>query len=265
MDILGGLGSVIGSWISSSAQKDIASQNIENQKLFAQNGIQWKVADAQKAGIHPLVGLGAQTQSFSPVSVGDSGWSDSLGKLGQDITRAMKANSDEATREQIDNATARKLDLEKKTLENDVLRAELNGMVNRASRAASQLGPAMPAGAAAGVPIPRPGPARSADGLALNEDEMKQKPGDAPAQVYSRPFGYYLEHNPWFSDGQVAEDRYGDSEILSTMKAAANLGADHVYTGYKYWLPSFPAGSGYRVKRFRRGNYTAPSYRPWAE
>lgn len=36
-------------------------QNLALQKDFANNSIQWKVADARKAGIHPLYALGAST------------------------------------------------------------------------------------------------------------------------------------------------------------------------------------------------------------
>ena len=48
-----------------------AADNIKHQKEFAQHGIRWKVKDAQEAGIHPLAAIGANTQSFAPVSVGD--------------------------------------------------------------------------------------------------------------------------------------------------------------------------------------------------
>jgi len=51
-------------------QLQLAKKNIKLQKEFAKSGIQWKVRDAQKAGIHPLYALGAQTMSFNPVSVG---------------------------------------------------------------------------------------------------------------------------------------------------------------------------------------------------
>jgi len=41
------------------------------QKEFAQYGLRWKAEDARRAGLHPLAALGSQTQSFSPISVGN--------------------------------------------------------------------------------------------------------------------------------------------------------------------------------------------------
>lgn len=67
------------------------------QKEFAQNGIRWRIQDAEQSGIHPLAALGAQTHSFSPVAVdGGSGGQDTsigpgLANMGQNISRAMSA------------------------------------------------------------------------------------------------------------------------------------------------------------------------------
>lgn len=44
--------------------------NVLLQKEFAQKGIQWRVADAKKAGISPLAALGAQLHSAAPTYVG---------------------------------------------------------------------------------------------------------------------------------------------------------------------------------------------------
>lgn len=46
------------------------AKNADLQKTFAKMGVQWRVNDAKKAGIHPLAALGAQTFSGSPISVG---------------------------------------------------------------------------------------------------------------------------------------------------------------------------------------------------
>lgn len=73
-----GAGAVLGAALlgSRSAEKNAARaaesaemqslRNIEFQKEFAQNGIQWRVEDAKAAGLHPLFALGASTPSFSP-------------------------------------------------------------------------------------------------------------------------------------------------------------------------------------------------------
>lgn len=81
---LGALGSVV-SGIG-------ASKDRRSQKQVAQNSIQWRVADAKAAGVHPLYALGAPTMSFSPV--GDGGAGAGLSQMGQDISRARAAQMD---------------------------------------------------------------------------------------------------------------------------------------------------------------------------
>lgn len=44
-------------------------QNYEMQREFAQNGIRWKVADAQAAGLHPLYALGGGGAAFAPSGI----------------------------------------------------------------------------------------------------------------------------------------------------------------------------------------------------
>lgn len=53
--------------INSQTARDLNQLNIDYQEKFAKEGIQWKVADAIKAGIHPLYALGASTNAFQPV------------------------------------------------------------------------------------------------------------------------------------------------------------------------------------------------------
>lgn len=230
--ILGGIGKV-GDWMSNSNEKDndramqreIAQKNLEQQREFAQQGIRWKVADAKAAGLHPLAALGAQTSSFSPISVGSTDTtSPGFGDMGQSLGRALEAKTTDAERvSTIAPAMAKvaqTFQLERMNLENEVLKSDI--ALKRA-----QLPPPMPGGS---IPIPTPGPPRSHDGLALGEDDMKQKQGDAPGQAYSRPFGYRLDHYPGLSDAQSFEDRYGDSEVGSMLKGLVNQIGDHLYT-----------------------------------
>lgn len=97
-------------------QKQAQDKNAQLQKQFAQSGIQWKVEDAKKAGVHPLYALGAQTHSFAPQSVGDMG----ISQAGQDIGRAMAATETKAG-----NAIGEKLALENQSLQNDLLRSQI--------------------------------------------------------------------------------------------------------------------------------------------
>jgi len=126
---------------SSQSQQDL---NIKMQKEFAQQGVQWKVADAKKAGIHPLYALGANTVSYNPIAVQDS-VGPALAAAGQDVSRAMyaTANAEERSLAKV-NAT---LQTENLGLQNDLLRAQIAKLVG-------QVGPPWPnpsAGAATGA------------------------------------------------------------------------------------------------------------------
>lgn len=90
---IGAVGSLIGGAINNHNANAQAALQYQHQKEFAQNGVRWKVADAQAAGIHPLAALGAQTFSYNPVAVGssDGGVSEALGRMGQGISRAVQA------------------------------------------------------------------------------------------------------------------------------------------------------------------------------
>jgi len=185
------LGGVLGKNQSEENAKIAAQQAELNRKMqleFAQKAIQWKVADAQAAGIHPLYALGASTQSYSPVSIGstaDNSLGEGLAKAGQDISRAMSANVDEEMRFlQISKA---KLELEKAGLENDVLRSELASRVAKVSQAGT--GPA--------IPLPTVAPA----GAKLQKEQMTNQ---------LRLFGKTLQNDPYTSDAQVAEDIMGE-------------------------------------------------------
>lgn len=60
-------------WFGEDRPDEQRAQNVENQERFAKNSIQWRVADAKAAGLHPLFGLSGGGSSFSPnpVTVGD--------------------------------------------------------------------------------------------------------------------------------------------------------------------------------------------------
>jgi len=94
--IVGGIGAALG--------LDSASKDRKYQKQFAQNQIQWRVADAKAAGVHPLYALGASVTPYT--SVGDGGAGASMSALGQDISRAKMATLDRREREAAANAAA---------------------------------------------------------------------------------------------------------------------------------------------------------------
>lgn len=135
--ILGGAFKLGGAALDRRANESASNKNRDWQKKFAKKGIQWRVEDAKKAGIHPLYAMGAQTHSFNPVQVGST-FGQALGDMGQDISRAMYANADAPTRAQAKAMQA--LQMENQSLQNDKLRAEI-------AKLSGQVGPPVPSGA----------------------------------------------------------------------------------------------------------------------
>lgn len=191
--ILGAAGSVASSLIGANSAKKQAKL----QKEFAQEGIQWKVADAQKAGVHPLFALGANTHSYSPVSVGgpDMSW---LGDMGQEIDRSRQAVSDAGSRS--GQATLERLSVDRAGLENELLRAEI-------AKTRAQVGP----------PSPTPGVA-SNDPLILQAGDKITKWGTGKG-----------------SPAQDVEDQYAD--IVSNAYGAYKLFNDALdnWDASKHW------------------------------
>lgn len=91
--VVGAAGSLIGAGMQGSNASALAAEQAKLQKEFAQNGISWRVADAERAGIHPLAALGAQTTGYTPVSVpaSDGGLSAAGRALGAGIASAGDA------------------------------------------------------------------------------------------------------------------------------------------------------------------------------
>lgn len=113
-------------------QQALNAQNIAEQEKFAQQGIQWRAADARAAGINPLAALGAQTASFSnnvgttltaPQNAGGMGAG--VAAAGQDISRAISATR--SAEEQAVAIEKTRQDLEKGELENQLLKAQVMG------------------------------------------------------------------------------------------------------------------------------------------
>lgn len=105
------------------------------QEQFARMGIRWRVEDAKAAGVHPLVALGANTQSYNSVYSGDqsSAYGNIGQQLGQDISRSINATRT------VEERTFERLRLEHAALENEMLRQQILNMND-----VSQVGPALP-------------------------------------------------------------------------------------------------------------------------
>lgn len=147
-EILGAATSIAGGLLQNKANKEAnrqaeaqAQRQYEQQKEFAQSGIQWKVQDAEKAGIHPLYALGANTISYSPQSVGSSATDFGfLGNAGQNIGRAIDATRSNSGKLEALQLTASQLQLEGLALDNDFKRAQLASAAALANQTGSAPG-----------------------------------------------------------------------------------------------------------------------------
>nr|QJB20362.1 MAG: DNA pilot protein [Microvirus sp.] len=135
-DVLGAVGQIGGSFIDSRSASNTASMNVDMQREFAQNGVRWKVEDAQRAGIHPLYALGANTVSFNPIAVGDSGFGNALGSMGQSIGNAIDRTRTRDERAAATNLSLKQAQLqtENMSLQNDILKVQLNSAIAGQSR-----------------------------------------------------------------------------------------------------------------------------------
>lgn len=112
-------------WINNALFGDPAAADRKMQVQFAKNGIQWKVEDAKKAGVHPLYALGAQTVPFQPTMTAGHGAPADFSAMGQDISRAIDATR--APEEKLDafQTSVRELTLTKMGLENELLASQI--------------------------------------------------------------------------------------------------------------------------------------------
>lgn len=204
-EALGGVaGKALGGWFDSESAKDsqkgqlaLAQQEYEKQKEFAQSGIQWKVQDALKAGIHPLAALGASTHSYGAQTFDMKKPSSGLGDIGQDIGRAVNATMGSKERVTAASKAAEALTLEKGALENDLLRTQIASQTAKLTQAGGN--PAMPA----------VGRKKMVDGQGNSPDLVgeSKKPKDRP-KLYMG--GKRVLGDPSTSNMEDYEDRYGD-------------------------------------------------------
>ncbi|AXH75380.1 MAG: DNA pilot protein [Microviridae sp.] len=234
---------LLGGMLNRSSQSDfnqqqlqIAQQNMALQKEFAQHGISWKVDDAKAAGLHPLAALGAQTSSFSPVSLGGEAPKFDFSSLGQDLSRAAKAASTEEQRRLVDERKERELDIESKSLDNDIKRSTLGSRVLSTSRAGGQIGPPMP--------LPRGwegmvGGSRSPErisSIATNPGEPKISEAEGASTKRMNLWGVYpMELNPQVTSGQALENEYG--EFGGSAMAIPNIPAHFIHDYRKNGWP----------------------------
>lgn len=88
---LSALGGAYAANKSAQVANNVNLLNYKQAKEFAQNQIQWRVADARKAGLHPLAALGMAPISGPPSAIGgdSSGLGQGLSEMGQNLSRAI--------------------------------------------------------------------------------------------------------------------------------------------------------------------------------
>lgn len=213
---------IIGGLLGNKSSEKNAEQNIALQKEFAKSGIQWKVADAKKAGVHPLYALGAQTHSFAPVSVGDS-LGPAIGAAGQDISRAIDSTSSTSTRVAAFNERMQALQLHRGELENILLASQIARLNQVQSR------PPMPVGDAYLV--------EGQGNASMPGWTQFTPPADSGQQgtaAYSQIPGIMIEkqllqHAPGWASGQQYEDAYGEGGPMSWLYGVARQTRDLIY------------------------------------
>lgn len=176
--LLGGLLNKSSADKANAQQMALAQQNIALQREFAQNGIQWKAADAAKAGIHPLYAMGANTVSFNPVSVGlsaDTSMGNAVASAGQDISRAVAATG--SSQQRAAQATMTALQLERAGLENELLRSQI-------ARQRVSIGPPMPSAVDRAL---IPGQGQTNVGQSVGPGVVQVKPSESVSAAVERP------------------------------------------------------------------------------
>lgn len=200
--------SLLGGLFGNQQKQQGQEREIELQREFAQNGVRWKVEDAQRAGIHPLAALGATGAQYSPVGLGDNDTAAIGASIGQDLSGAINSTRTAPERAGVIGQKMEALGLERAGLENELLRAQILDITR-----------------------PRLPPFPMADG-------GYNMPGQPATGI--KVAGENVKPDQGWSDAQAAEDRYGD--LVQMIYGAGVLGADAFNTVKDQfsWTPHKP-------------------------
>lgn len=199
---------LLGGFLNRNAAKKQDELNYKRQKEFAQKGIQWKSADALKAGIHPIYAMGGSTASFSPSAVGDTSLGDSLSRMGQSVGRAAAAGMTGEGRATAFESAVQDLTVKKMGLENELLASQIR-TINQPG-----LGPGFPSG-------------NSDDPLIAFGKEVTRSPNMSDAQTFSTRYGEPAE---WVVSPFIA----GADALASGKKAIGGTAGSSKKTG-SFW------------------------------
>lgn len=176
--------SLLGGFLGRESQEDQRAKNEALQREFAQNSVQWRVADAKKAGIHPLYAMGAPTMSPA-VGVQSDPLASSLSSMGQDVGRAMTALNNPAEKLSVTQAALEELQIANMTLRNDYIAAQIAKLKQPGTP------PGIPIGTADTVPVdPK---IEQNKRLVVDGEEVRGDPEWSPTQTMADQYG---DENP---------------------------------------------------------------------
>lgn len=223
-------------------QREQLDRNEALQREFAQSGVQWKVSDAEKAGIHPLYALGAQTQAFSPITMGASseaatGTSRALSDMGQDVSRAIRATT--SNEDRVYDTKMRALNLRKAELENNLLASKI------ATTTGAGIGPGLPTGRTRPL-IPDASPAAVVP-------EQKEHDERKLLGLYGK-----WKTNPYVSPAEPWSDQYGD--VVESLIGIPNFLVDAVTNASEAGARVIHGFGTRQYKKFQK--YGGPAEKP---
>lgn len=88
--LIGAGANILGGLMGRRSNREQVDRSVELQRDFAQHGVQWKVEDAKRAGLHPVYALGAAT-SGPTIPVMDDPLARSIQDAGQTLGKAASS------------------------------------------------------------------------------------------------------------------------------------------------------------------------------
>lgn len=267
-------GQLLGGLLGRSSASSQAAEQAKMQEAFAKNSVRWRVADAKRAGIHPLAALGAQTHSYSPVAFNDP-LPNALANAGQDIGRAIDATRTRPERADAYVKTVQDLNITRLGLENELLASQI-GRIRSAGHP-----PPMPTGSQGNVFATTDAPGTSPAPVAPLTEPTPSKvpvtypstpevqPGTPPELQYYRTGPNTWQAQPSEQMKQAIEDDFwGQTEYAVKNRILPRIGMNRrppfqAPPGSE-WVFNAISGDYQLMNKNRGGNWLGPDpYTPY--
>lgn len=212
------------------------------QREFAQHGIQWRVADAKAAGIHPVFSMsgGGAAYAPSPVTINAPSVGDRFSRIGQHFSRAVEAQ------ETPEQKTSRHLS-EREALSR-IRRNEAEAAMFDRQRIVS--GPGMPSGVESG---PLASQASSIVNSGINQTRLEPSKATSPRvgdeslaaadDVFWKEFVVGKNGSKWLlpnaDSSSEAAEALGESFMLTWATIRKNLAENPYFLSENSWLLPF--------------------------